>query len=176
MAKSRGRRIYPSSEVPKPSMGSSVPEPPISSSYREPTGRIPTLSNFPPSAKPKIDPNQIPSPVNLQALDEQHYARRDYSTMSREIPPLATTNFTAIDYGNCNPRYMRSTLYNIPMSEEMLNMTRIPFGILSQPLANIKDTEVDESHELIGGRYPICWTVRILMGFSILFPSSIASR
>jgi protein transport protein SEC24 len=124
-------------------MSSSIPEQPVTS-YRETTGRIPTPPNLPPSTKPKIDPNQIPSPVSVQALDEQHYARRDYSTMSRDIPPLATTNFTAIDYGNCNPRYMRSTLYNVPMSGEMLNSSRLPFGILSQPLANPKDTEASE--------------------------------
>ena len=33
-----------------------------------------------------------------------------------EIPPPATSDFAAVDEGNCSPRFMRSTLNYVPSS------------------------------------------------------------
>lgn len=35
-------------------------------------------------------------------------------------PPLVTTNFIVEDEGNANPRYIRSTMYSIPCSIDMM--------------------------------------------------------
>jgi protein transport protein SEC24 len=58
------------------------------------------------------------------------------------VPPLITTQFQAIDNGNCNPRFLRSTLYCAPTSNDLLNQCKIPFAIISQPFATIPDNEV----------------------------------
>lgn len=33
------------------------------------------------------------------------------------VPPLVTTNFVVQDQGNSSPRYIRSTMYNVPISQ-----------------------------------------------------------
>ena len=38
-------------------------------------------------------------------------------------PPLVTTNFVTRDYGNASPRFMRSTMYYVPSSEDMRKQT-----------------------------------------------------
>lgn len=33
------------------------------------------------------------------------------------VPPLVTTKFVVQDQGNASPRYVRSTMYNVPISQ-----------------------------------------------------------
>ena len=44
--------------------------------------------------------------------------------------------------GSCSPRYMRSTLYTVPCSKDLLNQCRIPLGLVIQPLAEVPLNEV----------------------------------
>lgn len=36
------------------------------------------------------------------------------------VPPLVTTNFTVEDEGNCSPRFIRSTMYSVPCTIDMM--------------------------------------------------------
>jgi protein transport protein SEC24 len=91
--------------------------------------------------KPKIDPDQIPNPAAVHALDEETHRKNIFSTTSRMQPPLAITRFRAQDHGSCNPRFLRSTLYNIPATNELLAQSGIPFGLICQPLADVDPLE-----------------------------------
>lgn len=89
-------------------------------------------------AKAKIDPNQIPSPVAVQAEDEAIHLAPDafYGTCSETVPmPRPTTDVRTLDQGNSNPRFLRSTLRELPESYDLVKDTYLPFGILTQPLA-----------------------------------------
>jgi len=44
--------------------------------------------------------------------------------------------------GNCSPRFMRLTSYNIPSSEDLLNSSMLPLGLIIQPLAEVPPYEV----------------------------------
>ena len=33
------------------------------------------------------------------------------------LPPLVSTNFEVQDQGNASPRYLRSTMYNVPITQ-----------------------------------------------------------
>ena len=44
--------------------------------------------------------------------------------------------------GNCNPRFLRSTMYSIPVSNEMMKQCKIPFGIACSPYAKTAANEV----------------------------------
>eukprot|EP01135_Chromosphaera_perkinsii_P009393 Nk52_evm69s1737 gene=Nk52_evmTU69s1737 len=96
------------------------------------------------TAGSRIDPNQIPSPVTVMENDQELYVTRPFLTSSRTVPPLASTNYTCVDDGNASPRFVRMTMYNIPVTEELLNMSKIPLVMLVQPLAetNHDDTPV----------------------------------
>ncbi|KAI7862769.1 Sec23/Sec24 trunk domain-containing protein [Spinellus fusiger] len=87
--------------------------------------------------KPKIDPNQIPSPVQAQLQDQSRYHQQEYGTCSKEPLPLATTSFSALDQGNCGPHFMRSTLRDIPASYDLWHDSGLPMGLVIQPLANV---------------------------------------
>jgi hypothetical protein len=91
------------------------------------------------TAKPRIDPNQIPSPVQIQIKDEQLYHQPDYyyGTCDPSAPlPLASTHFKALDQGNCHPSFMRSTLQTIPQTADLVRDTGLPLGLILQPLAS----------------------------------------
>jgi protein transport protein SEC24 len=91
--------------------------------------------------KQRIDPDQIPSVVAEREKDQQTYSSVAFPTSSRSVPPFSTTNFRAIDEGSCNPRFIRSTMYNIPTTDAILKQSSIPFGIIVQPLADLNPDE-----------------------------------
>ncbi|KAJ2003211.1 COPII coat Sec23p-Sfb3p heterodimer component [Coemansia thaxteri] len=91
--------------------------------------------------KPRIDPNQMPSPITVHMHDQEIYGAQPYSTAQRLNAPLACTNFTAIDDGNSNPRFMRMTMYNVPHTEELLKTSHLPLGMVVQPLADLASSE-----------------------------------
>eukprot|EP00126_Sphaerothecum_destruens_P001938 Sdes_comp15376_c0_seq1m4250 len=93
------------------------------------------------SSGSRIDPNQIPSPVTVMQNDQEVYLTRPFLTGSKAVPPLASTNFTCIDDGNASPRFMRFTMYNIPVTEELLAMSKFPLALLVQPLAETSHDE-----------------------------------
>ncbi|KAJ1853413.1 COPII coat Sec23p-Sfb3p heterodimer component [Coemansia sp. RSA 1822] len=91
--------------------------------------------------KPRIDPSQMPTPVTVHAIDQELHDEQPYSTALKTNVPLASTNFTAIDDGNSNPRFVRLTMYSIPHTEELLKASHMPLGIIVQPLADLAPTE-----------------------------------
>ena len=44
--------------------------------------------------------------------------------------------------GNCNPRFLRSTMYNVPCTSDMLKNSHIPFALTVSPFAKLQDDEV----------------------------------
>ncbi|KAF9927569.1 COPII coat Sec23p-Sfb3p heterodimer component, partial [Linnemannia zychae] len=95
-----------------------------------------------PVAKPKIDPDQIPSPVAVQENDQAQWDDAPFITSSKTlVTPLASSDFMAIDEGNCNPRFFRMTTYNVPNTEDLLSTAQIPMGLVIQPLAKLRADE-----------------------------------
>jgi len=86
------------------------------------------------ASAPRIDPAQIPRPPHdAHASVVRHDTRSDRGGATH--PPPASTTFCARDLGNCNPRYMRSTLSTIPHSADLLSQSGMPLTLLVQPLA-----------------------------------------
>ena len=92
-------------------------------------------------ARPKIDPDHIPSPVDAQHADQQFFYHDMFGTCSREGLPLSTTNFAAMDQGNCSPKFMRLTTYCMPATEEVANASRMPIALNIQPFAQLRSDE-----------------------------------
>ncbi|WFC98366.1 COPII coat Sec23p-Sfb3p heterodimer component [Malassezia yamatoensis] len=92
-------------------------------------------------ARPKIDPDQIPSPVDAQYADQRFFHHEFFGTCSREGLPLSTTNFAAIDQGNCSPKFMRLTTYCVPATEEVAATSKLPMALTVQPFAQLRPDE-----------------------------------
>ena len=52
-------------------------------------------------------------------------------------PPLSTTDFICRDEGNCNPRFVRSSLYNVPTTADLQKQVGLPFVLSVQPFARL---------------------------------------
>lgn len=55
--------------------------------------------------------------------------------------PLSNTEFIAIDQGNCNPRFLRMTTYNLPLSDDLAVASQLPLGLVVQPFAHLRPEE-----------------------------------
>ena len=75
--------------------------------------------------------------------DDKRTRSGDHFTGERGgVPPLVTTEFTVTDQGNASPRFLRSTMYNVPVSGDMLKTAHLPFAITLSPFAQLKEGEV----------------------------------
>lgn len=43
--------------------------------------------------------------------------------------------------GLCSPRFIRSTIYNVPTTAEMLKQTSVPFALAISPFARLHEDE-----------------------------------
>lgn len=98
--------------------------------------------------RPKINPDQIPSPVEAQFTDQQFFNYEFFNTVSRDGVPLSTTSFAALDQGNCSPKFMRLTTYCMPATDEVATTAQLPIAVTVQPFAQLRadETPVPVTH------------------------------
>lgn len=56
--------------------------------------------------------------------------------MKGSVPPLVTTDFVVKDGGNASPRYIRSTMYSVPATPDIMKQASVPFGLVICPYAD----------------------------------------
>ena len=93
-----------------------------------------------PQAK-KLDPDSMPSPVQVIEDDKVNRSGQFQTTSRGSVPPLVTTDFITQDQGNCNPSFIRSTMYNIPCTADMMKNSHIPFALTICPFAKLREEE-----------------------------------
>lgn len=59
------------------------------------------------------------------------------------VPPLVTTNFIVQDQGNASPRYIRSTIYTVPTTADILKQSHVPFALILSPMARAEPGEYE---------------------------------
>ncbi|CAH1795236.1 unnamed protein product [Owenia fusiformis] len=135
---------------PPNSMGNYTGAPPQAPGYQQQApggfpqqpgfGQAPASSG--PSQQPRrLDPDQMPSPIQVIEDDRKNRTGMFPTGVRGTVPPLVTTDFTVQDQGNCSPRFIRSTMYNIPCTQDMLKQSHIPIGLSISPLARLHDDE-----------------------------------
>ena len=88
---------------------------------------------------PKIPQDQVPSPIDFRALDQETFNTFGmYKTASEIPPPLSTTEVPIVDDGNCHPAFMRVATFKFPASQEIVEQCAIPLSVVIQPFA-LKD-------------------------------------
>uniref|UniRef100_A0A8W8MRJ5 Protein transport protein Sec24C n=1 Tax=Magallana gigas TaxID=29159 RepID=A0A8W8MRJ5_MAGGI len=122
-----------------------------------------------PAGPKKLDPDQMPSPI--QVIDDDRANRSgNFQTTKGAVPPLVTTDFVVQDQGNCNPRFMRSTLYNVPCTSDMLKSCHIPFALSISPFAKLPEEEYNPPIVNLGETGPVrCKRCKAYMNPNMMF-------
>ncbi|KAK0546729.1 COPII coat Sec23p-Sfb3p heterodimer component [Tilletia horrida] len=107
-----------------------------------------------PGVRSKISQEQTPSPVKAQDADQEDFDKEWYFTLGRGGLPRSTTDFGAVDQGNCSPKYMRVTTYSMPASEEIASASQIPIALILQPFAQLRHDEQEVPIVDYGGQGP----------------------
>ncbi|XP_050536806.1 protein transport protein Sec24D isoform X2 [Daktulosphaira vitifoliae] len=94
-----------------------------------------------PAPNRRLDPDQMPSPVQVMEDDQQSKGGWFLTNQRGLVPPLVTTDFTFQDGGNASPRLIRSTMYCVPTTTDIMKQTSVPFGLVISPLAKTKSDE-----------------------------------
>ncbi|XP_053168136.1 protein transport protein Sec24C isoform X4 [Hemicordylus capensis] len=96
----------------------------------------------PPPPPKRLDPDSIPSPIQVIEDDKNNRGSEPFVTGVRgQVPPLVTTNFLVKDQGNASPRYIRCTSYNIPSTSDMAKQSQVPLAAVIKPLATLPTEE-----------------------------------
>ncbi|XP_075278985.1 protein transport protein Sec24C isoform X2 [Opisthocomus hoazin] len=110
-------------------------------------GAYPGTPNYgsqpgPPPPPKRLDPDSIPSPIQVIEDDRSNRGSEPFVTGVRgQVPPLVTTNFLVRDQGNASPRYIRCTSYNIPCTSDMAKQSQVPLAAVIKPLATLPPEE-----------------------------------
>ena len=97
----------------------------------------------PVTPKSRLNPDALPSPVEVLAEDQKKWDTLQFKTRSDAMPPLALTEYVCVDEGNASPRFMRPTTYCFPTTAELCQQSNIPLGLVVQPFAELKADEGD---------------------------------
>lgn len=110
--------------------------------YSNTDQQLPAELRPPSQPRPRIDPDQMPAPVQVREHDQELFDDKFFGTLERDRVPFATTNFIGLDQGSCNPRFMRSTVDRIPCNKDLADKSKLPLGLIVQPLAKLRSDEV----------------------------------
>jgi protein transport protein SEC24 len=58
------------------------------------------------------------------------------------VPPLVTTKFVTQDQGNTGPRFLRSSMYSVPATTDMMKQSAVPFALVLSPMARMLEGEM----------------------------------
>ncbi|KAG1679938.1 hypothetical protein FOA52_007002 [Chlamydomonas sp. UWO 241] len=85
------------------------------------------------SSSQRIDPASIPRPVAPSSSGVIEFATRVSGSSCN--PPPAASRFVVRDRGSAGPRYMRSTLSQVPCSADLTAQGAMPLSVMVCPLA-----------------------------------------
>uniref|UniRef100_A0A646QIX8 Protein transport protein Sec24C n=1 Tax=Hemiscolopendra marginata TaxID=943146 RepID=A0A646QIX8_9MYRI len=121
--------------------------------------RMPPVNQMPSTMQPqqprRLDPDHMPSPIQVIEDDKKNRGDIFLTNSKGQIPPLVTTNFITQDQGNCNPRFVRSTIYSVPANPDMMKQTSVPFGIVISPFAKLHPQEYPPPVSNAGEQGPV---------------------
>ncbi|CAG9483191.1 unnamed protein product [Plasmodium vivax] len=89
----------------------------------------------------RIDMNKIPRPIINTQEKKKKKNLKVFETCKYISPPSYYQPYISIDTGKADPRFMKSTLYQIPLFSETLKLSQIPFGIIVNPFACLNEGE-----------------------------------
>uniref|UniRef100_A0A6P4EQB4 Protein transport protein Sec24C n=1 Tax=Drosophila rhopaloa TaxID=1041015 RepID=A0A6P4EQB4_DRORH len=103
----------------------------------------------------RLDPDQMPNPIQVMVENQRLAGGPFVTNQPGLLPPLVTTKFVAHDQGNSSPRFLRSSLYCIPNTGDLLKTTALPLTLNISPLARIAEGEMEPPIVNFGDMGPI---------------------
>jgi protein transport protein SEC24 len=95
------------------------------------------------SSTNRMDMDQMPNPIEVMQANNSKFGGDIFETNeSGKLPPLTSTDFITKDSGNCNPRFIRSSIYSVPANPDILKQSKLPFVLNLTPFAELKNDEV----------------------------------
>ncbi|XP_030556615.1 protein transport protein Sec24C isoform X2 [Drosophila novamexicana] len=117
---------------------------------------MPGAGNMYQQAPPRrLDPDQMPNPIQVMIENQQAAGGPFVTNQAGLLPPLVTTKFVVHDQGNSSPRFIRSSLYCIPNTGDLLKTTALPLTLNISPLARIGQGEMEPPIVNFGDMGPI---------------------
>ncbi|XP_050101018.1 protein transport protein Sec24C isoform X1 [Anopheles aquasalis] len=95
----------------------------------------------PPQAK-RLDPESMPNPIQLMAENQESCGGIFATNTPGHVPPLVATRFVTQDQGNAGPRFVRSSMYSIPQTADLMKQSAVPFSLIISPFARLADQEM----------------------------------
>lgn len=90
----------------------------------------------------RLDPDQMPNPIQVMADNQLATSGPFVTNGPGLVPPLVTTKFVTHDQGNSGPKFIRSSMYNVPTTTDMMKQTATPFALIVSPFAPVGDGEI----------------------------------
>lgn len=107
--------------------------------FNQPNQYPPGMAAPPPQRR--LDPDQMPSPIQVMTENQRSITGPFVTSEIGAVPPLMTTKFITQDLGNSGPRFIRSTMYNVPATPDMIKQTSVPFSLIISPFAETVEGE-----------------------------------
>lgn len=85
--------------------------------------------------------NQKEFSTPLFAEDGSSAGFQSFLSFQNVVPPLAGTQYHAVDQGTAVPKFIRSSMYNVPESENMRRATKLPMAVTVRPFAPLLASE-----------------------------------
>ncbi|XP_053694400.1 protein transport protein Sec24C isoform X2 [Sabethes cyaneus] len=102
-----------------------------------PQGGMPS----PPQQK-RLDPDSMPNPIQVIKENQCNCGGVFATNQAGLVPPLVTSDFITQDQGNSGPRFIRSTMYNVPINTDMMKQSAVPFALIVSPFARVAEKEL----------------------------------
>ncbi|TMW54456.1 hypothetical protein DOY81_000448 [Sarcophaga bullata] len=91
----------------------------------------------------RLDPDQMPNPIQVMIENQRNAGGAFVTNQPGLLPPLVTTKYMVQDQGNSSPRLIRSSLYCVPATADLLKTTALPFSLIISPFARIAEGEYE---------------------------------
>ena len=87
----------------------------------------------------KINPDLIPRPKHVDEIYRSSSNSNCYETLIESLPPFTTSYFSVKEIENSSPRFIRSSIINLPTDQDLLTKSSLLFGLNCHPFAEIQE-------------------------------------
>uniref|UniRef100_A0A7G3B8S8 Putative vesicle coat complex copii subunit sec24/subunit sfb2 n=1 Tax=Lutzomyia longipalpis TaxID=7200 RepID=A0A7G3B8S8_LUTLO len=102
----------------------------------------PTMPQAQQQQQRRLDPDQMPNPIQVMSENQRQCQGPFVTNQPGLVPPLVTTKFVTHDQGNSGPRFVRSTMYSVPATADIMKQTAVPFALIISPFAKTIEGEL----------------------------------